>query len=524
MESSLLRTYHADLSRHPLFKGLASGEFEILRRYYEIVRIPGRSDFIYPGDAMDSLYIVLKGQAFSGKKRYYSGDFWGLEHLLKPESCVDRFSSKDDLVVFRLKSENFRRMLKSHPGLSRHFRPRRDDEDMLVEGLPKDNWKSVKRFTSLQERKGTLIHYKSRTSKKSFSFSLLVPAGILLAGIILSDLNRWFLLLVLLGLVILGGECFFRNLTLYKVSDRAVIKRFFNFRTFRQDQEIIPIDQIQTVTISTKGLVSKLLRIGDLYVQTAGKGIQFLRIDSPARLQVRLMELKKRAVTEEHGRERDTLRELVGRRFTPETANEVLYSGDLSSPEQETLSNKQIFRKSPFILIGQLFPSLALTVAFISVSCILTEELASYWVIALIGGGLAGVVRAAWLAVDWWNDIYMINFPHIWDIERKPLGKEDIRKQTELGLILNVTASQKGLFSLIFNYGNVLIETAGRGEPLIFYSVRSPFFVQNELLRYRDYSLRIQETRRRIQARDDLLEFTEILDQARSREDTGSRI
>ena len=116
----------------------------MLKRYYEIVRIPGHSDFVYPGDAMDSLYIVLKGQALSEKKRYYPGDFWGLEHLLKPEPCVDRFSSKDDLVVFRLKSENFRRMLKSHPGLSRHFRPRRDEEDLLVEGLPKDNWKSVK--------------------------------------------------------------------------------------------------------------------------------------------------------------------------------------------------------------------------------------------------------------------------------------------------------------------------------------------------------------------------------------------
>ena len=524
MESSLLRTYHADLSRHPLFKGLSSDEFTILKRYYQIIRIPAQAEFIYSGDAMDSLYIVLRGHVLSQGRRYYPGDFWGLEHLLKPESCENAYAGRDELILFRLKSENFRRMLKAHPGLSGHFRPRKDEEDLLVEGLPKESWRSVKRFTARQERKGTLIHYKSRTSRKSFSFTLLIPAGILLTGILLADQSRWFLSFLPLGLIILAGELFFRNLTLYKVTDRAVIKRFFNLRTFRQDQEIIPIDQIQTVTISTTGLISKLLKIGDLHIQTAGKGIQFLRIDYPARLQTRLMELKKRSLTEEHGRERDALRELVGNRFTPDTANEVLYSGDLSSVEQETLSNRQIFRKSPFILVGQLFLPLVLTAALFITSRMLTDRLAVYWIMALQGFSLAGVIRVAWLAADWWNDIYMINFPHIWDIERKPLGKEDVRKQTELGLILNVTAIQKGLLSLIFNYGNVLIETAGRGEPLVFYSVKNPFFVQNELLRYRDYSLRIQENRKRVQAREDLMEFTEILDQARSREEMGRRL
>jgi hypothetical protein len=287
----------------------------------------------------------------------------------------------------------------------------------------------------------------------------------------------------------------------------------------RQDQEIIPLDQIQSVVISTKGLAAKLLKIGDLQIQTAGKGILFQQIDSPAKLQTRLMDLKRRSLNEEKSRDRDSLREIISSRFlSPEKRDEILYSGDLSIPEEENLPEKRVFRKSLFLLLLQLFPPLAIMASGGYLALLIPVEQPFFWIltVTVLGGG--GLLRSLWLAADWWNDIYMIQLPYIWDIERKPLGKKDIRKQTELSLVLNVTASQKGLASLLFNYGDVTIETAGRGEPLVFYTVRAPFNVQNELLDYRDYSLRKGELRKRAQAREDLMEFTEVLDQTRQRE------
>lgn len=517
MEPSILRTFHADLSLHPLFKGLKHNEFAILKQYYQIIRIPVRADFLYPGESSDSLYIILSGSVRSGKKKFYKGDFWGLENLLKPDVRTQTFQTGEETVLLRLKSVNFRKMLRDHKGLFKHFKPVMDSDNHLVQGLPDQNWKSIRKFTVNQEKRGTLIHYKSRSSKKTFSLTLLIPVLMIIAGIILMKFPIYPLLLIFSGLIIIGFELFFRRLTLYKVTDKTVLKRFFNWRSFRQDQEIIPVDQIQSVTITTRHLINKLLRIGDLKVQTAGRGILFERIDSPVKLQKMLMALKERSSAEEKSRDRDSLRDLIGRRFAPDTADELLYAGELSQLKQEELPDKRKFRKSPAILIAGLFWPVFLTAALLILPSFITMEY------HMILKGLQyfcagiGLLRSLWIFIDWWNDIYMVNLPHIWDIERKPLGKEDIRKQTELSLVLNVTASQNGLVPLLLNYGDVVIETAGRGEPLVFFSVRGPFNVQNELLRYRDYSLRMREQKNRERAKEDLMEFSEILDQTRQR-------
>lgn len=517
MESSTLQSYHADLSLHPLFKGLKREEFAVLQQYYQIFRVPVAADFLFPGESADSLYIVLSGSVRSGKKKFYKGDFWGLENLLLPDLRTECVQTGEETILFRLKSGNFRKMLRDHKGFSKHFKPVRDRENHLLQGIPDQSWKSIRKFSARQSKTGDIIHYKSRSSKKTFSLMLIIPAAMIIAGLVLMEFRAYFLLLVLSGMMITGCEIFLRKLTLYKVTDKAVIKRFFNWRFFRQDQEIIPVDQIQTVTITTKHLINKILRIGDLQIQTAGKGVLFERIDAPLKLQTMLMALKQRSSSEEKSRDRDALRELISKKFTPETADELLYAGEFSRMKEEKLADKRIFRKSPAIIVAQLFWPLSFSAAVLILPSLFIIEYHNILKGLQYSAAGIGLLRSLWLFIDWWNDIYMINLPHIWDIERKPLGKEDIRKQTELSLVLNVTASQNGLFPLLMNYGDVVIETAGRGEPLVFFSVRGPFNVQNELLLYRDYSLRMQEQKKRERAKEDLIEFTEILDQSRQR-------
>ena len=309
-------------------------------------------------------------------------------------------------------------------------------------------------------------------------------------------------------------------MTLYTVNERSAVKRFFNWRSFRQDRIVIPLDQIQTVTASTKGFLRKLLRIGDLEIRTAGKGVLFQRIDGPLKVQKTVMTLKERVKKEATGRDRESLRNQLISRFSAGRENRILYKGSLAVFEEKVLPARRIFRKSAVFLLGQLFlPLLLITVGV--VSPLLLSYPSSVWI--KVPGLLfvsAGIFSALWIWIDWWNDIYKIELPYIWDIERKPFGKEDIRKQTELGLVLNVTAVQKGILSLLFNYGNVEIETAGRGDPLVFFTVHKPFEVQLDLLNYRDHFLRMKEKSLRETARKELVEFSEILEQAKQR---GSR-
>ena len=518
MEPSGISIFHKDLSRHPLFKGFSKEQFSRIKQYYQILAVPEGAQFLYPGDTADSLFIILEGEVFSEKAHYFKGDFWGLGHLTHPDIHKVPFTALRETVLMRLRSEAFRRLLKDSPGYSRCFKPENNADHLQTKGVPRDFWKDIRTLTSRQEKKGSLIHYKSRSSRKTFSLSLTVPVAMILAGLLLAERFPLCTLLSAGGLVVLLLELFLRNLSLYKVTDKAVVKRYFNFRGFRQDQQIIPIDQIQTVVISTKGVFSKIFRVGDLEVQTAGKGLVFCGIDNPGKLQKILMDLKNRAGYEEMGREKEGLRQMISERFAAETADRILYRGDKSAAEVAAIPQKKVFRKSPWILVGQLFFP-CLIMAGLSVvpgyTALGSSRVGRLSVLVLI---LIALLRVIWLSLDWWNDIYMIKFPQIWDIERKPFGKEDVRKQTELGMILNVTSVQKGLLPLLLNFGNVEIETAGRGEPLVFYSVKNPYDVQDELLFYREYKLRQQEGKRRTQAREDFMALSEILEQTRNRD------
>ena len=501
-----------------MFKGFRTDQFSQIQRYYQILKIPEGARFLFPGDTADSLFIILSGEAVCGQKLYFKGDFWGLESLTRPDMYKEAFNANKETVLMRLRSEAFRRLLKDFPEFYRGFRPAENPDHFQVKGVPRDFWKDLRTLTSRQEKKGGLIHYKGRSSRKVFSFSLTVPLLLILAGLVLAGRNSLFPLLTGAGVFTALCQIFLRNLTLFKVSDKAVVKRYFDFRHFRQDQQIIPIDQIQTVVITTKGLLSKIFRVGNLEVQTAGKGLVFDGIDNPGKLQKKLMDLKTRTAYEEKGREKEGLREMISERFTPGSSDKYIFRGDRSLPEETTIQEIRIFRKSPWILVGQTLLPVFLC-AGIGAALFMTslgrQPLWRYAGIVLL---CLGSFRVLWLALDWWNDVYMIKFPHIWDIERKPFGKEDVRKQTELGLVLNVTSVQKGLMPLLLNFGNVEIETAGRGEPLIFFSVKRPYDVQDELLSYREYNLRQQEKKRRNQGKEDFMEMSEILMQTRERD------
>ncbi len=518
MEPSELNRYHKEISRHPLFRGIGNENFPLFQRYYQILSIPSGAQFLYEGEAADALYLLLEGEVSGSGSLFFSGDYWGLENLFRPGVLTSSFSAEDDSVVLRLKAESFRRMLKESSSLFRAFKPSWDDEGRLVKGVPVEFWKDIRSLISQREKKGALIHYKSRSSKKVYSVSLVFPLVLILAGYILRSLLPPALSLIPLGGIILFIQIVLRNLTLYKVSDKAVVSRYFDLKHFRQDQQVIPIDQIQTVTIATKGILSKIFRIGDLEVQTAGKGILFSGIDNPGRLQKLLMDLKSLSRNEERGREKENLRELIGQRFAAESADKILYTGDRVSVVRAEPPREKIFRKTLWVLVPRLLLPLSLIIivsGILGFSSFGENPYGLYAGTAVIG---MGFLRILWLCMDWWNDIYKIQFPHIWDIERKPLGKEDVRKQTELGMILNVTSVQKGLWQLFLNFGNVEIETAGRGEPLVFFSVKRPYEVQDELLTYREFNLRLQEQNRRRQAREDFLEYSEILEQTRKRD------
>jgi membrane protein YdbS with pleckstrin-like domain len=75
--------------------------------------------------------------------------------------------------------------------------------------------------------------------------------------------------------------------------------------------------------------------------------------------------------------------------------------------------------------------------------------------------------------VDWQNDQFILTEDAIIDINRFPLVYSE-RNEAPLEKVQTATTSQPGIWSRILDYGNVQVETAGGGQPIIFESVWNP--------------------------------------------------
>jgi hypothetical protein len=83
---------------------------------------------------------------------------------------------------------------------------------------------------------------------------------------------------------------------------------------------------------------------------------------------------------------------------------------------------------------------------------------------------------------DWSNDIFQVTLEEIFDIYRKPLGREE-KKSAALDNILSTESDRRGLLQIIFNYGTVYI-SVGKAQ-MDFFDVYNPTAVQQDIDRRR---------------------------------------
>jgi len=515
VEASFFERYHNLVFAHPLFRRLNPGEQKSFREFYILQEYLKDEKIIFEGDVVESLYLVLDGSVshfLDGRSAgsYRAGDFWGIESLQFPRREEGEYAAREDCVILRLRSEGLKRFLTQNHGAREAFRPRRDSSGRLISGFPEDRWKSLGRVNRSSI-------FEGRTSVKSFTLALIIPAAGIPAGVILSALSPWFLILSGAGVLITLSGFLFRSMTLYRVSEKTAFIRCFNWRYLKVEQEEIPLDQMKSVNIDVNGLIRQIFRIGDLTIQTPGRGIVFRNIDRPKDLQKTLMDLRQRKQFELQSEEREEFRKLV--RDNLSAVKPEIYSGSRSSRSRDLPKGGTVFRKTPAVLFFQILLPLACLLLLPVLARLLPFRGVT---IAAWAAGAGILFRILWLSVDWWNDIYKIELPWIWDIERKPFGTQEVRTQTDLGEVINVQVSRKGLLRLLLNYGDVIIETPGNSGTLKFFSVRKPRDVQREIFSCRDVLLQMKEKNRQEQTMKQFGEFAEILRQVQDRVPTGA--
>lgn len=87
--------------------------------------------------------------------------------------------------------------------------------------------------------------------------------------------------------------------------------------------------------------------------------------------------------------------------------------------------------------------------------------------------------------VDWSNDIYRVTDDRLIDTERSPFGLSMRSIETTLDRVQDVSYVSQGVIANLFNYGDLIIETAGAGR-FTFHGIRDPRGAIQEIFRRRD--------------------------------------
>jgi hypothetical protein len=139
------------------------------------------------------------------------------------------------------------------------------------------------------------------------------------------------------------------------------------------------------------------------------------------------------------------------------------------------------YRKHWFILIKKTFIPGIIIVGLLAIWIYTISQGIHLGVtVGLLGAVLLFIIGIWWLYqyVDWRNDTYVLTLDKIFDIERKPLTREE-KREASLANILSLENKRIGLTGLIINYGTVTMNVGT--ERLTFDYVYNPVQVQYEI-------------------------------------------
>ncbi|MEA1977434.1 MAG: cyclic nucleotide-binding domain-containing protein [Chloroflexota bacterium] len=108
---------------------------------------------------------------------------------------------------------------------------------------------------------------------------------------------------------------------------------------------------------------------------------------------------------------------------------------------------------------------------------------------------------------DWANDIYQITAQHIIDINKKPLAREE-RKVAPIENILGTEVDRKGVFGILFNFGDV-VANVGIAQ-FVFRGVYDPVTVQQDIVHAQEALMLRKAEQERSKRQSEMVELFDI--------------
>lgn len=553
------------LKQHPLFKRLNDEQITALAQITDEVQYENGAMVAFQGDVADCLYIVKSGRLYAETRQKdiqngsyvvetqnyiandYFGDNWLLEPNIHPANIKATSSQNRPATLLIIKGSNFVRFLNQYPDALPLLKPEIEEIDgheEVVAGLSPFAYAEAQKLFSKAKRRRTvisilpdeLVEYSARRSRLYLLVQILVPVLALLTipALLFLFFNTqpaeafiYRLRYIVPGFffVVLTAVLLFQILDwsndYFVITNKRVVHREFDLRTFRVDIKTARIDQVQSVEIAKPSFWANLLNFGTARITTASAfgTIFFDNIDNPIRVKESLDRQSQLVKTLDASKEQSLLRQTFGEHFSVKPQYEPIGEKAATLQPVNTMprdsfllrlqrryywrvedENGITYRKHFIVLLMEsIFPiglallGILMTVVLIRFFAFTIRQLLPF----LIFVYSIDVLWIIWRVEDWRNDMFQLTDRLIVDIDRRPFGFGESRKQALLSNIQNVNAFTPGLIHTIFNFGNVEIETAGGESNLVFEDIPYPSVIQSDIFAHLENMLDQQRRRQR---------------------------
>lgn len=528
------------LAELPIFADLSAAALDAVARITREYAFDDNAVIAYQRDIANRFYIVKEGRLFArsidgnGIARetysYLPGQYFNESWLFMPGVHTATIKGAQGGRLYVIEGPEFVQLLQRYPSIIDELAPR--EENDVRYGLSDEGWIEAQKLKIRPRRTSSSIagamledEHIELFMRRSWWFllgrliipTLFVVAAAVLLVIIPTDtpLEQTIKIGLPILLTIIGAILFALRLIDFRadyfiITNKHLTHHEFELRHFRIQLVKVPIGQVQTVEILKPSLLANLFNIGTARVTTAAVAgvVLFDNIDDPRAVKTTLQRLTGQYKSIESAQTQAVMRQSIENHFglSPQltTTDEPVEASPLPPPRKTAGSLRKRFgwrvvegdtityRKSLFILAKQVgWPVLAFIVLIAAAIGAVYLNL-SPWVVGTVVGiaGFGILLWFIWQLENWRNDIFQLTDRYVLDVDRKPFGFGESRKQAAIANIQNVDATRPGFLPTIFNYGFVSIDTAGSKSDIVFDYVPNPELIQSDIF------ARIDETRR----------------------------
>lgn len=550
------------LEQLPIFENLTPDQLEELAEICHEFEFDEGAVIAYQRDVANSLYIVRNGRLYAqhldkqgvvrSSKQYFPGDHFKEHWLFASDTHDATITAASDGQMIVINGQDFLKFLVANPKVLPNLEP--EDDSETGSGLSHEAWEEAIKVKGRSDRKSAsvnllpdeLVEFQTRRSIWYLFIQLFWPilGLLLLPTILFMLLSSWGALSNTITAIIVGIAAFiflvivlFRLLDWYNdyfiITNKHLIHHEFNLRNFHITINKIPIKQVQSVEIQKPTLLANIFKIGSARVTTsAQKGIiTFDNIDAPLMVQDSLNRLTSRVKALNEGEAQALMRQSVEGHFQIPPPLRVHAEEDDTAPQAAQNSentnwqrirnryawrviegNTITYRKHIFILIAGVWIPALIGLGLTVVGYLLARYtgINDAIIAGIVGIAVFGILLwFIWNFEDWRNDTFQVSDRFVVDIDRKPFGFGESRKQAPIANIQNVNADRPGFLPTIFNYGFVYMDTAGVDTDITFEYVPHPSQVQADI--FQKLELHEQQQRKQLGS-DRREEYTVLLD------------